>query len=111
MFCLLSRVLNEFDMNRIGSDLVQFHWYVLLSREKLVMFTESGEFMLIEPVELVNSLTEHVKSRVLVCGVNINYSNIPYIRLQTRLEVVYNSHTFYNKQSALLLMPSVSRSA
>ena len=39
------------------------------------VFTESGEFtygnMWIEPVELVNSVTEHVKSQVIVCWVNM----------------------------------------
>jgi len=34
------------------------------------LFTESGEFVWIEPVDLVISLTEHVKSRVVVCWVN-----------------------------------------
>ena len=76
MFCLLSRDFNEFDTSRTGSELVLFHWYVS-SREKLVdtpnFFTESGKFTYgntwIELVELVSSLTEHVKSRVLVCWV------------------------------------------
>ena len=74
MFCLLSRVLNEFDTSRTGSEPVQFHWYVS-SHEKLVsthqICSQNGEFtygnMFIEPVELVNSLTEHVKSWVVVC--------------------------------------------
>ena len=28
VFSLLSRVLNEFDMSRTGSELVRFHWYM-----------------------------------------------------------------------------------
>ena len=28
VFCLLSRVFNEFDTSRTGSELVQFHWHV-----------------------------------------------------------------------------------
>ena len=51
VFCLLLQVLNEFDTSHTGSELVWFHWYVS-SREKIV-----------------NSLSEHVKSRVLVCWV------------------------------------------
>ena len=66
MFCLLSQVLNVFDMSQTGPELVRFHWHIS-SREKLVI---SREFMGIDPVELVNSLTEHVKSRVVVYWVN-----------------------------------------
>ena len=83
VFCLLLRVLNEFDMSHTGSELVWFQWHVS-SREKLVIsretrvdtphfFTESGEFMWIEPVELVNSLTEYVKSQVVVCWLMLIY--------------------------------------
>ena len=43
----------------------------MISRETRIdtpnLSTKSGEFTLIEPVELVNSLTEQMKSRVLVC--------------------------------------------
>ena len=38
VFCLLSRVLNEFDTSRTGSELVRIHWYVS-SREKTRDFT------------------------------------------------------------------------
>ena len=79
MFCLLSQALNKFDTSLTGSELVRFHWYVssceklVISQETCVdtpnLFTESGEFTCIEPVELVNSLTEPVKTRVLVCWV------------------------------------------
>ena len=59
----------EFDTSRTGAELVQFRWYVS-SHEQPNLFMESCEFTWIEPVELVNSLTEHVKSRVIVCWVD-----------------------------------------
>ena len=43
------------------------HDFTVNTCRHATFFTESGEFTLIEPVELVNSLTEHVKSRVIVC--------------------------------------------
>ena len=77
MFCLC----HEFDTSCTESGLVWFHWNVssceklVISRQTRVdkpnLFTESGEFTYrntwIKPVELVNSHTEHVKSRVAVC--------------------------------------------
>ena len=46
---------------------------LVISREARIdtpnLLTESGVFTWIEPVELVNSLTEQVKSRVLICWV------------------------------------------
>ena len=85
VFCLLSQVLNEFDMSRTGLELVRFHWHVS-SRENLVisrethvdtpnLFTEPSEFTWTESVELVNSLTEHVKLQVVVCWVKCFYKS------------------------------------
>ena len=64
--------------------------------DTLNVFTESGEFTWIEPVELMNSLTEHVKWQVVVCWVCLHfvsqysYNHIIIIKVDTYKLDQYN---------------------
>ena len=88
----LSWFFNEFDMSRTGLELVRFQWYVRVITWKNLWFhskqvsthqmcsqnpvnsrTETRE---LSQLKLMNSLTEQVKSRVVVCWVCFDVSTI-----------------------------------
>ena len=86
---------HEFDTSCTGSELVRFHWY-----DTPNLFTQTGEFMYgntwIEPVELGNSLTEHVMSRYLL-GKHINLLYQPHVLYLSSIltSSIYQPHGLY----------------